>query len=146
MPSQSPPISPHPQFLPALTAMRGLAAWWVVLYHFRDEVPRALFGNTVYSVISHGDLAVDFFFELSGFVVALRYAGRFNRPNWTAYKEFLVARTARLYPLYLSILILFLANPLSVILFSTQRSLGERYDPFYFLLTVPMLHDLGITT
>src|SRR5438270_10257910 len=93
---QSPGMIRDPRFLPALTAMRGLAAWWVVLYHFRDEVPQGLFGNALYSVISHGDLAVDFFFELSGFVIALRYAGRFNRPNWTAYKEFLVARTARL--------------------------------------------------
>src|SRR6266513_2856834 len=108
MPSQSPPISPPPQFLPALTSMRGLAAWWVVLYHFRDEVPKALFGNTLYYVISHGDLAVDFFFELSGFVIALRYAGQFSRPNWAVYKDFLIARLARLYPAYISILVLFI--------------------------------------
>src|SRR5690348_11629593 len=93
-----------PQFLPALTAMRGLAAWWVVLYQFRDEVPSALFGITLYSIISHGDLAVDFFFHLSGFVIALRYASRFSRLNWAAYKEFLIARVARVYPLYLLVL------------------------------------------
>src|SRR5437870_3768423 len=68
MSSQSSAILPHDRFFPALTAMRGLAAWWVVFYHFRGEVPKALFGETLYSVISHGDLAVDFFFELSGFV------------------------------------------------------------------------------
>src|SRR5438270_13449154 len=115
--SKPPAIVSQPQFLPALTALRGLAAWWVVLYHFRDEVPRALFGNTLYSVISHGDLAVDFFFELSGFVIALRYAGRFSRPNWAVYKEFLIARLARLYPAYIAVLVLFIANPLLILFF-----------------------------
>jgi len=144
MSKQSLAISP-PKYLPALTAMRGLAAWWVVLYHFRDEVPSALFGNALYSVISHGDLAVDFFFELSGFVIALRYADQFRRPHWAAYSEFLVARVARLYPLYLAVLALFVANPLSVFLFSTQKTPGDRYDLFYFILSIPMMQNWGLT-
>jgi peptidoglycan/LPS O-acetylase OafA/YrhL len=143
---QSPAMIPHPQFLPALTAMRGLAAWWVVLHHFRDEVPKALFGNTLYSIIAHGDLAVDFFFELSGFVIALRYADRFSRPNWAVYKGFLVARIARLYPLYISLLVLFVVNPISVLLFSTAKTPGERYDPLYFILSIPMVQNWGFTT
>src|SRR4051812_27743078 len=114
MSRQSSLTVPQRQFLPALTAMRGFAAWWVVLYHFRDEVPKALFGDVLYSVISHGDLAVDFFFELSGFVIALRYADQFTRPNWAVYKEFLVARFARIYPLYFTVLALFIVNPISV--------------------------------
>jgi peptidoglycan/LPS O-acetylase OafA/YrhL len=126
--------------------MRGLAAWWVVLYHFRDEVPRALFGNTLYSVISHGDLAVDFFFELSGFVIALRYAGRFTRPNWAVYKEFLIARLARLYPAYIAVLVLFIANPISILFFSTIKNPGERYDPTYLLLSIPMIQNWGFAS
>jgi peptidoglycan/LPS O-acetylase OafA/YrhL len=126
--------------------MRGFAAWWVVLYHFRDEVPKALFGNTLYSIISHGDLAVDYFFELSGFVIALRYADQFTRPNWAVYKEFLVARFARIYPLYFSVLALFIVNPISVMLFSTEKTPGNRYDPFYFVLSIPMLQNWGFTT
>src|ERR1700730_5187087 len=139
-------IMPHPRFLPALTAMRGLAAWWVVLYHFRDEVPKALFGDTIYSVISHGDLAVDFFIELSGFVIALRYAVQFNRASWAAYKDFLIARIARVYPLYIFVLILFVANPISVLFFSTSGTPGERYDPLYLLFSIPMVQNWGFTT
>jgi len=146
MSGQSPAIVPRRQFLPALTAMRGLAAWWVVFYHFRDEVPKAFFGSTFYSVISHGDLAVDFFFELSGFVIALRYAGQFTRPNRALYKEFLIARLARLYPAYISVLVLFIANPISVLLFSTIKNPGERYDPLYLLLSIPMTQNWGFTT
>src|SRR2546423_13953147 len=127
MPRQSSAMTPRPEVLPALTVMRGLAAWWVVLYHFRDEVPKVLFGDTLYSVISHGDLAVDFFFELSGFVIALRYADQFSRPNWVGYKEFLIARLARLYPAYISVLVLFIANPISILLFSTIKDPGQRY-------------------
>src|SRR4051794_22711054 len=146
MSRQSPAIVPRPQFLPALTAMRGFAAWWVVLYHFRDEVPKTLFGNTLYSVISHGDLAVDFFFELSGFVIALRYAGQFTRPDRAIYKEFLIARIARVYPLYIAVLAFFVANPVSVLLFSTIKTPGERYDLWYLLLSIPMVQNWGLTT
>jgi peptidoglycan/LPS O-acetylase OafA/YrhL len=145
MSRQSRVIVPRPQFLPALTAMRGLAAWWVVFYHFRDEVPQALFGSTLYSVISHGDLAVDFFFELSGFVIALRYADQFSQAYWTVYKEFLIARLARLYPAYISVLVLFIANPISVLLFSMIKNPGERYDPLYLLLSIPMIQNWGFT-
>jgi peptidoglycan/LPS O-acetylase OafA/YrhL len=146
MSRQSPVIVPRPHFLPALTAMRGLAAWWVVLYHFRDELPQAFYGNILYSVMSHGDLAVDFFFELSGFVIALRYAGQFTRPNRAVYKEFLIARFARLYPAYISVLVLFIANPLSVLFFSTVKNPGERYDPLYLVLSIPMIQNWGFTT
>jgi peptidoglycan/LPS O-acetylase OafA/YrhL len=100
----------------------------------------------LYSVISHGDLAVDFFFELSGFVIALRYADQFTRPNRAVYKEFLVARFARLYPAYITVLALFVANPISVLFFSTIKNPGERYEPLYLLLSIPMIQNWGFTT
>ena len=38
--------------IPALTGLRGVAAIWVVAYHFNNQIP----------VIEHGYLGVDIFF------------------------------------------------------------------------------------
>jgi peptidoglycan/LPS O-acetylase OafA/YrhL len=77
-----------PHKLTVLDALRGLAACAVVLFHRSSKVP-----------FSHGYLAVDFFFMLSGFVLTFAYQGKLDS-GWTT-KDFLATRLARLYPLYL---------------------------------------------
>ena len=74
----------------ALDLLRGVAALAVVFYH----APR--FG-LLPGLVPHGYLAVDFFFILSGFVVAHAYDGKLDRPG--SFWRFLIARMARLYPL-----------------------------------------------
>lgn len=132
--------------LPSLTAVRGIAAWWVVLYHFRDEVPYDFFWTPIYRIISHGDFAVDFFFVLSGFIISLNYTERLLQPAWEAYLKFLVARVARIYPLHFFMLIAFLVNPTAIYLLSTAKELGDRYDPVYFLLSLVMVQNWGFTS
>ncbi|WP_419759121.1 acyltransferase family protein [Acidisoma sp.] len=84
----------------ALTGIRGVAAVLVVLYHF--DLFHVAFSKPPTRLLAHGYLAVDLFFVLSGFVMALTYA-RLFRPVMTraAYGKFLGARFARVYPLYL---------------------------------------------
>lgn len=81
----------------ALTGTRGIAAVFVMFYHFeRDssDVHVSMF-------IRHGCLWVDFFFILSGFVMMLAYGPMFaQRLSWPSYRLFLGQRLARLYPLY----------------------------------------------
>lgn len=87
-----------PQTIRSLTGIRGLAALYVVVYH------SIIFDNpnTRYNIIRHGYLAVDLFFVLSGFVMAMSYnrmfADGFDTRN---YVVFLIRRLARVYPLYL---------------------------------------------
>lgn len=76
----------------ALDAARGLAALIVVLYHLPTAFRGTLFGS--------GDLAVDFFFGLSGFVLAHAYLDRLADGRMDT-REFMVARLVRLYPFYL---------------------------------------------
>ena len=65
-------------------------------------------------IIGHGYLAVDLFFVLSGFVMALNYAGLFSQGiRASAVRIFLSRRVARIYPLYL--LTLLIATGLVVI-------------------------------
>ena len=83
----------------ALTGLRGCAAILVMLYHFSLSVP----ANTLplQNMLHNGYLCVDLFFVLSGFVMAYSQAGLFE----TGYRvrthvTFLIARIARIYPLY----------------------------------------------
>ena len=75
-----------------LDALRGLAALFVVAFHFPH--PRM-----VSMLLPNGMLAVDFFFCLSGFVIAFSYEKRLSEA--LSLKSFVIARWIRLYPVYL---------------------------------------------
>lgn len=126
----------------ALTSARGLAAWWVVLYHFK-EATGLLESSLIYSFISKGHLAVDFFFILSGFVIYLNYGGWFFVLSKKAYFKFIAFRLARVYPLYLAVLFLFLLNPLAIYFFSSSGDVGERYGLSYFFASIFMVQNWG---
>jgi len=73
-----------------LDALRGVAALFVVAFHFPSTMTSSLAVN--------GLLAVDFFFCLSGFVIAFSYESRLAET--ISFKDFAVARLIRLYPIY----------------------------------------------
>jgi peptidoglycan/LPS O-acetylase OafA/YrhL len=98
--------------IPSLTPLRGVAAIWVVLYHYcgtAQYLPNLDITPHSY-LISKGYLAVDMFFMLSGFVMAHVYHRTFSESVGPHYRSFLAARIARLYPLHLFILLLFVAT------------------------------------
>jgi peptidoglycan/LPS O-acetylase OafA/YrhL len=82
----------------SLTGIRGVAATWVVLYHVHETDD---LHGVVKTLLTHGYLAVDLFFLLSGFVMAFSY-GRLATAGWNleSYKTFLWLRFGRVYPLY----------------------------------------------
>lgn len=78
----------------ALDSWRGICALWVVLYHFR-----AVSHAYDWLWVRTGDIAVDFFFVLSGFVLTHAYGSQLTSAasRW----QFLIRRIGRLYPLHL---------------------------------------------
>jgi peptidoglycan/LPS O-acetylase OafA/YrhL len=89
----------------SLTGLRGLAAAWVVLYHFHQADASA---GALGTFLRHGYLAVDIFFVLSGFVMALSYTHLFAKGlSVQSFGVFLVRRFARIYPLYILMTCLF---------------------------------------
>ena len=78
-----------------LDGMRGTAAVLVVLFHIMG-MPIAWADEGQY--LHHAALAVDFFFALSGFVIAYAYDERWSRMTTG---QFLLARLIRLHPLVL---------------------------------------------
>ena len=82
---------------PALTGVRGIAALAVAVYHLAylnqpSDLPGYIFP---------GYLAVDLFFILSGFIMAMNYATALTGPGaGRSYRKFLTSRFARVYPVY----------------------------------------------
>lgn len=76
-----------------LDALRGIAAIMVVMMHGFEVFCK---GNYHEMVINHGYLAVDFFFMLSGYVMAHAYDDRWNTMT---VKSFFTRRLIRLHPL-----------------------------------------------
>lgn len=103
--------------LPALTALRGIAALMVCLMHFSEvfqpRVEQWLSPHT--ALLANAYLWVDFFFLLSGFVLTHVYCEQFadgvGRP---ALKRFLWARFARIYPLHFAMLAVLVVRELAL--------------------------------
>ncbi|MEO8533919.1 MAG: acyltransferase [Flavobacterium sp.] len=71
-----------------LDGLRGVAAILVVAFHIFETFSG---GNRFVQIINHGYLAVDFFFLLSGFVVAYAYDDRWGKmTQWEFYKRRLI--------------------------------------------------------
>jgi peptidoglycan/LPS O-acetylase OafA/YrhL len=88
--------------LRALTSVRGIAAWLVVLFHIRESI--AGLPDAAEAVLAKGYLAVDFFFLLSGFVIWMRWSERLRSSGANGIPEFLQRRIARIWPLHLFML------------------------------------------
>lgn len=109
---------PSVNYIHSLTPMRGVAAIWVMLFHidvslfYRDY--GALLPRDGTGIVSRGYLWVDFFFLLSGFVMAHVYSQQLlQTPRAQAVKQYLWARFARVYPLHLfTLLVLMVITPL----------------------------------
>lgn len=70
-----------------LDGLRGVAALLVVIFHVFETYS----GDRFHQMMNHGYLAVDFFFVLSGFVVAYAYDDRWGKmTQWDFYKRRLV--------------------------------------------------------
>ncbi|TWJ01676.1 peptidoglycan/LPS O-acetylase OafA/YrhL [Mucilaginibacter frigoritolerans] len=70
-----------------LDGLRGVASILVVVFHVFETYS----GDRFHQIINHGYLAVDFFFVLSGFVVAYAYDDRWEKmTQWDFYKRRLI--------------------------------------------------------
>jgi peptidoglycan/LPS O-acetylase OafA/YrhL len=105
----------------ALDGWRGVCACLVVLFHFHGYSP-------VYTspLVRNSYLFVDFFFVLSGFVIAWNYSSRLG--SWGEVRRFLVLRLGRVYPLHVFMLFLFLAYETAKLL----NGMGQPAPPATF--------------
>lgn len=76
-----------------LDGLRGVAAIMVLFFHILEVYSH---GDHSKQIINHGYLAVDFFFLLSGFVIAYAYDDRWGKMTL---KDFFKRRVIRLHPM-----------------------------------------------
>ncbi len=88
----------------ALTTTRAVAALMVVIFHYGCNVFPF---NLQEHFFRQGNIAVGYFFVLSGFVLYLSYADK-----GVTYKDFIVRRLARIWPLYVFAILLASVYPL----------------------------------
>lgn len=92
----------------ALTGLRGVAAVVVVSHHLLLRLGAV---DAIPGVGQRGYLAVDLFFILSGFVMALGYGIWFaGAQTWQEYTMFLSRRVARVWPLHTAVLAMLLLD------------------------------------
>jgi peptidoglycan/LPS O-acetylase OafA/YrhL len=84
--------------LPALTGIRTLLAFNIVLFHF---TPPHL--GPIRPFVEHGFVFVNVFFLISGFILSYNY---FDRGANLVKRDFWMARFSRLYPVYLLVLLI----------------------------------------
>lgn len=126
------------QHLKPLTTLRGIAALMIVLHHalgyFLTPLGAEIAQHSHFFEQSY--LWVDFFFILSGFVLAHVYGKRFVETvsGW-GYREFIFARFARLYPLHIVILggLVLLELLLSSTPFTGNQSLMGLFSNIFML-------------
>ena len=93
----------------ALTSLRFFAAFYVLILHSGSHavVAAVQAPGIVSNFLANGYLGVNFFFVLSGFILAYIYQGRL-RGSYLSYStsNYAIARFARVYPVYVLALLL----------------------------------------
>lgn len=143
-----------PAPIAALTGARGLPALAIVVFHYFELYGYPALG--MWSGVARSSyLWVDFFFMLSGFVLARSAAARFEKGiAWSEAASFIARRLARLYPVHLLMLLLLLAIEIALRLhwageqgvsfFAVQGTPGRTPESFVsnvFLVQAWWLHD-----
>ncbi|MDP9043015.1 MAG: acyltransferase, partial [Bacteroidota bacterium] len=70
-------MQPSHRYLSNLTPLRGIAALWVVVFHFSEIVAKFVSTNKSL-LLTKGYLMVDLFFIMSGFIIYHVYQQNFQ--------------------------------------------------------------------
>ena len=118
-------MAPQKDKLLYLESLRGFAALIVAIYH-----GNLMFAHPVVDVtwVTHGYLMVNFFFVLSGFVIAYNYWDKIT--SFKSIYVFQAKRFLRLYPLHLVTLLLFLAAECAKYIFEHKTGIAANNPAF----------------
>jgi peptidoglycan/LPS O-acetylase OafA/YrhL len=94
-------------------------------------------------VLTHGYLAVDLFFILSGFVIYLNYEAKIAKNFPRSVAPFYWNRLTRIYPLHFLMLLAYLIFAASFIIFSRSATTPASYDIKSFLQSLLLVQAWG---
>ncbi len=126
-------LAPRRDKLLSIQAARGVAALLVVLYHGGRglSLPRFVGYIPVRNWFGFGHAGVDFFFVLSGFIIAFVHRSDLGRPDRLG--RYLWRRATRIYPIY------WVVTGLAIVqaLFSIERA--QRLAPGHLLASLSLV-------
>src|SRR5664279_2124889 len=133
-------MQPMHKYLSNLTPLRGIAAIWVAVYHFQGIAVTFISSGSTH-LIDRGYIMVDLFFIMSGFIICHVYRKSFEE-GLTAknFKQFFIARFARIYPLHLFVLIVLILWIAKI----GVGGLGMVFDPTSIPTNLLLIHSFGI--
>ena len=133
-------------YFPGFNALRFFAAFLVVIFHIEET--RLMFelpNYTDWSIVSHGRLAVTFFFVLSGFLITYLLLKEHAKLGDVSVSRFYMRRVLRIWPLYFFMV----ALGLLVIPALSQAAKAPYESPYgamealpYYLFFMPFLVNL----
>ncbi len=112
-----------------LDIFRGVFAGMVVFFHMAPFADTPLLNN---SFVANADLFVDFFFVLSGFVIAYTYKSLQTAREMIAFYK---KRFFRLYPLHIILLLVFVGVEVGKKLVEGQIAINQPDNPNNTILT-----------
>jgi peptidoglycan/LPS O-acetylase OafA/YrhL len=120
-----------------LTGIRGIAALWVLSFHFNHDFISKLPGQFILlPIVRVGYFGVDLFFCLSGFIIGYVYLESFvNRSSsqLELVRNFLFKRFARLYPVY------FITTFSALILISVAKLVNHEFNQLEINILSPSI-------
>ena len=121
----------------ALDSLRGICALLVALYHLNG------YGYAPpVAILRNADLFVDFFFVLSGFVIAHIY--RYKIVDAASLGSFLLKRLGRIWPLNFATLLAFVAAVFLARCVGIALAEPARYDSGAILPNLLLIQSLGV--
>jgi peptidoglycan/LPS O-acetylase OafA/YrhL len=129
--------SPGTNRFEALDGWRGVCACLVVLFHCHGYSP--IYSN---ALVRNSYLFVDFFFVLSGFVIAWNYQSRLG--GWADVRRFLILRLGRVYPLHVFMLLCFIAWETLRLAAHADGTFSGPFAPAAVLTNVLLSQSMGL--
>lgn len=111
---------------------RGLAACWVVCHHITGKLEAAFPGASLFwgGSLDLGWVGVDFFFVLSGFIIAMTLS------KGPSVRDFVSRRFARIYPPFW---VIFACTLLAALALPSGRAALSAFSPAEWLLSLALL-------
>lgn len=120
-----------------LDGLRGIAAVMVLALHF--PITESFFTDNFF--VRQSWLFVDFFFCLSGFIIATNYYSKIN--NWSSFRIYVIKRIARILPLlYFTVIAYFIYEMIGLLL---KMKVEPQPISFYIIQTIDSLSFLNST-
>ena len=139
------PQKPIPPILPkhilSLTSARFIASFAIVLYHFKDQMGFHIEEYT--HILKNAYVGVDFFFILSGFIMAHSYVTQITQKKFS-FLTFMKRRFARIYPVHFVTLMAFCGLGFLFFLLGIKPNIPEKYTLEAIPINLLLLQAWGL--